>query len=70
MGGRNDFYDGPFLGGYMNFNKDKYSISSTGKLCCPPLKKVKDGDLQRVYYYSIFHSQPHEVIHINGDMVL
>ncbi len=54
MGGRNDFYDGPFLGGYMNFNKDKYSITSTGKLCCPPLKKVKDGDLQRVYYYSIF----------------
>ena len=54
MGGRNDFYDGPFLGGYIKFNKDKDSITTTGRLCCPPINNVKDDDLKRVYYYSIF----------------
>ena len=54
MSGRNDFFEGPFLGGYMNFNKDKTSINSKGELCCPPIKSVKKNDLGRVYYYSVF----------------
>ena len=37
MGGKNDLYKGPFLGGYMDFNHDKDSITSSGDLCCPPL---------------------------------
>ena len=54
MGGRNDFYDGPFLGGYIKFNKDKDSITATGKLCCPPIKNICGDNLKKVYYYSIF----------------
>lgn len=54
LGGRNDFYEGPILGGYMDFNEDKGSITTSGELCCLPLDGVKDGDLNRVYYYSIF----------------
>ena len=38
----------------MDFNEDKGSITSSGELCCLPLDGVKDGDLNRVYYYSIF----------------
>ena len=32
MGGRNDLYEGPFLGGYMDFNKNKNSITKNGCL--------------------------------------
>ena len=45
MGGRNDLFEGPFLGGYMYFNNGKYSISSSGELCCPPLPNVKEEDV-------------------------
>ena len=54
MGGRNDLYKGPFLGGYMDFNEGKESITTSSELCCPPIKGVDGDDLRRVYYYSIF----------------
>ena len=41
MGGRNDLFEGPFLGGYMEFNKSKESISESGELCCPILPNFK-----------------------------
>jgi len=54
MGGRNDLYKGPFLGGYMDFNEGKESITTSSELCCPPIEGVDGDDLRRVYYYSIF----------------
>lgn len=54
MGGRNDLFEGPFLGGYMEFNNNKKSISKSGDLCCPLLPELKKENKNRVFYYSIF----------------
>jgi len=67
MGGQNDLHQGPFLGGFMEFNEDKDSITSSGDLCCPPLKNVKDGDLKRVYYYSI---SPNMLLSLHPEYVM
>ena len=67
MGGRNDLHDGPFLGGYMDFNDDKNSITASGELCCPPLDGVKDENLNRVYYYAIF---PNMLLSLHPEYVM
>lgn len=67
LGGRNDFFKGPFLGGYMDFNSDKESITSSGKYCCPPLKNIKGNDLRRVYYYSLF---PNMLLSLHPEYVM
>ena len=67
MGGKNDLYDGPFLGGYMDFNKDKKSITESGELSCPPLEGLKGDDLNRVYYYYIF---PNMLLSMHPDYVM
>ena len=67
MGGRNDLFEGPFLGGYMDFNNGKDSISSSGELCCPPLPNVKEEDKKRVYYYSIF---PNMLLSLHPEYVM
>ncbi len=67
MSGRNDLHEGPFLGGYMDLNKDKDSITSSGNFCCPPLKNLKKDDLKRVYYYSIF---PNMLLSLHPEYVM
>ena len=67
MGGRNNLYSGPFLGGYMNFNSGKESITTSGKYCCPTLKGVKGKDLNRVYYYSLF---PNMLLSLHPEYVM
>ena len=67
MGGRNNLYSGPFLGGYMNFNSGKESITTSGKYCCPTLKGVKGKDLHRVYYYSLF---PNMLLSLHPEYVM
>lgn len=67
LGGRNDLHEGPFLGGYMEFNDDKDSITASGELCCLPLDGVKDEDLNRVYYYSIF---PNMLLSLHPEYVM
>ena len=37
----------------MNFNENKKSVTSSGDLCCPPIKNLNKKELDRVYYYSI-----------------
>lgn len=54
MGGRNDLYEGPFLGGYMDMLDGKESVTMSGHRCCPPLPGLNPDDRHRVYYYSIF----------------
>ncbi len=67
MGGHNDLYEGPFLGGYMDLNEDKESITASGQLCCPPLDGVKGDNLNRVYYYSIF---PNMLLSLHPEYVM
>ncbi len=67
LGGRNDLHEGPFLGGYMDFNEDKGSITASGALCCPPLDGVKNDDLNRVYYYSLF---PNMLLSLHPEYVM
>jgi len=67
MGGRNDLHEGPCLGGYMDFHENVESITSTRKRCCPPLKGVKDENLKRVYYYSIF---PNMLLSLHPEYVM
>jgi len=67
LGGKNNLYSGPFLGGYMNFNSDKESITPSGKYCCPPIKGIKGRDLHRVYYYSLF---PNMLLSLHPEYVM
>ena len=67
MGGRNDLYDGPFLGGYMDFNKNKESISKNGQLCSPILPQLEEKNKKRVYYYSIF---PNMLLSLHPEYVM
>ena len=67
MGGRNDLHEGPFLGGYMDFNEDKESVTASGHLCCPPLSGLNEDDQRRVYYYSIF---PNMLLSLHPEYVM
>ena len=67
MGGRNDLYEGPFLGGYMDFNNGKKSITSSGELCAPPIEGLDKADYKRVYYYSIF---PNMLLSLHPEYVM
>ena len=67
MGGRNDLHEGPFLGGYMDFNEDKESVTTSGHLCCPPLSGLNKDDQRRVYYYSIF---PNMLLSLHPEYVM
>ncbi len=67
MSGRNDLYEGHFLGGYMDLNEDKESITTNGNLCCPPLRNIKEDDMKRVYYYSIF---PNMLLSLHPEYVM
>ena len=67
LGGRNDLHEGPFLGGYMDFNENKKSITASGEFCCPPLENLTDKNLKRVYYYSIF---PNMLLSLHPEYVM
>ena len=67
MGGKNDLYEGAFLGGYMEFNKNKNSITESGELCCPTLPGVSKKNESRVYYYSIF---PNMLLSLHPEYVM
>jgi len=67
MGGQNDLYSGPFLGGYNQLNEDFESVSHSGKFSCPPLDGIKDDDLNRVYFYSVF---PNMLISLHPEYVM
>jgi len=67
MGGQNDLNSGPFLGGYNQLNEDFESVSHSGKFSCPPLDGIKDDDLNRVYFYSVF---PNMLISLHPEYVM
>ncbi len=54
--GRNDLSEGPFLGGYSTLRHADASLTTSGHTNRPPLPGVRDENLSRVYYYTIFPS--------------
>ena len=52
--GRNDLFEGPFLGGFMELKPDVESLTRSGRRCGPVLGNVHGDDLRRVYFYGIF----------------
>ena len=53
--GRNDFVEGPFLGGFSLLHDGK-SLTMTGSSSRKPLGDVSGDELHRAYYYTIFPS--------------
>lgn len=54
--GRNDLFEGPFLGGYSEVRRRGMSLTTTGHSSRRPLGSVDGAELDRVYYYTIFPS--------------
>ena len=52
--GQNDLLEGPFLGGFMEFNADIDSMTMSGRVCTTPISTLEADDLGRAYYYSLF----------------
>ena len=65
--GKNDLYEGPFLGGFMILNEDKKSITKSGNLSSKPISRVTKKNLNRVYYYTFF---PNMLISLHPDYVM
>ena len=65
--GRNDLYEGPFLGGFMDLNHEYGSLTVSGQVCAAPIGTLGDSDLKRVYYYSIF---PNMLLSLHPDYVM
>lgn len=65
--GRNDYFEGPFLGGFMELKPGVESLTRSGRRCAPPLGEVAGEDLRRVYFYSIF---PNMTLSLHPDYVM
>jgi phenylpropionate dioxygenase-like ring-hydroxylating dioxygenase large terminal subunit len=65
--GRNDLYEGPFLGGYMDLRHEYGSMTMSGRACAAPLGGLSGEDVQRVYYYSLF---PNVLLSLHPDYVM
>jgi Rieske 2Fe-2S family protein len=52
--GENDFYDGPFLGGFMEITAPGGSLTMSGRMCGVPLTDAPKEGKQRAWYYSLF----------------
>lgn len=65
--GKNDLYEGPFLGGYMVINHKEGSLTMSGGTCALPIGDITGEDLNRVYYYSIF---PNMLLSLHPDYVM
>jgi Rieske 2Fe-2S family protein len=65
--GRNDLFEGPFLGGYMDLDEEAGSLTVSGRACASPLGSVAGEDLRRVYYYLVF---PNLLLSLHPDYVM
>jgi Rieske 2Fe-2S family protein len=54
--GRNDFIEGPLLGGYSEMRTPGMSLTTSGRSPRRAIGAVDGPDLARVYYYTIFPS--------------
>jgi len=51
---QHDFSKGAVIGGFMELNKERGSMTMDGEAAAPPVCDVSGDDIQRVYYYSVF----------------
>ena len=65
--GRNDLFEGRFLGGYMLLNHEYESLTMSGRACAVPLGNVDGEDLGRIYYYHLF---PNVLLSLHPDYVM
>ena len=65
--GRNDAFEGPLLGGFMDLKDGIASLTRTGERCGPILGTVDSEDLARVYFYALF---PNMTISLHPDYVM
>ncbi len=65
--GRNDFFEGPVLGGYMTLRDRTSSMTTTGHTSRPPIGRLGGEELERVYYYTLF---PTMLISLHPDYVM
>jgi len=65
--GRNDFTDGPVLGGYSGLRPAVHSLTATGTTARPAIGSVAGADLQRAYFYTIF---PSLLLSLHPDFVM
>ncbi len=65
--GRNDLSDGPVLGGYSELRHDGASLTTSGTTSRPALLGLGPGDLNRVYYYTLF---PTMLLSLHPDYVM
>jgi Rieske 2Fe-2S family protein len=65
--GENDFSEGPVLGGYMELNEGKDSLTFSGRACGLPVGDLPAGEHDLVYYYSIF---PNFLLSLHPDYVM
>ncbi|MDP9017357.1 MAG: aromatic ring-hydroxylating dioxygenase subunit alpha [Candidatus Eremiobacteraeota bacterium] len=65
--GRNDLFQGRFLGGYSELRNSHGTLSVTGSRVRAPLGEIDGADLARVYYYTIF---PSLLLSLHADYVM
>jgi len=65
--GRNDAFEGPLLGGFMDLRDGVASLTRTGARCGPTLGTLDGEDLARVYFYALF---PTMTISLHPDYVM
>lgn len=54
--GKNDLFEGAFLGGYSEMRREGMALTTSGHSSRPPIRGLEPEDLQRSYYYTIFPS--------------
>jgi glycine betaine catabolism A len=64
--GHNDFFEGMFLGGYMELNAPYPSLTASGRACAPVLPGVTGADTRRVYFYALL---PNLLLSLHPDYV-
>jgi Rieske 2Fe-2S family protein len=65
--GRNDLFEGPFLGGFMDLRHEFGSMTVSGRACAAPIGSVAGDDIHRVYYYTLF---PNVLLSLHPDYVM
>jgi len=65
--GRNDLFEGPFLGGYSEMREHGGSLTMSGTTNRPPLGTVRGENLHRIYYYTVF---PSMLLSLHPDYVM
>ncbi len=65
--GRNDLWEGPFLGGYSELRERGTSLTMSGQSSGKPVGSVGGDDLNRAYYYTIF---PSMLLSLHPDYVM